>query len=135
MDWRAKSWCILSSTVAACVLTVTPVNADGDPICVTDAKTGKHRCTVSTEGGEDYDGEWGKSGPDGLGTYVNDGLEYVGEFKNGRFHGRGKVTCIHPEYREFEGTFVDGSMDEGRVISNPGSGSKILLQDYPMCRQ
>src|SRR5262245_58027164 len=96
------------------------------PVCV------NNKCTIdmATDGGEIYCGGWANGAPEGRGTYENDELKYVGESKNGRFEGKGVVTCYRRD-REFEGTFIDGKLD-GKPIY-PWYGSKILLRFYNLC--
>ena len=100
-----------------------------DNRCVAVPDSNRVRC--ATDGGEFYTGEWLNGNPHGFGTYESDALKYVGEFNNGHFHGKGKVTCYRHGTRDFEGTFVDGNLEGGLEMP---SGSWILLQGYPMCR-
>ena len=58
------------------------------------------------ENGSRYVGEWKDGKKHGRGTYTSgkgegEGDKYVGEFKDGKKHGQG--TCIKPEGRKYVG--------------------------------
>ncbi|CAL6041407.1 Conserved_hypothetical protein [Hexamita inflata] len=45
----------------------------------------------------------------GSGTLIFDGKKYVGELKNGQFHGSGTMTTVH-------GIVTTGNWDYGKLI-------------------
>lgn len=56
-----------------------------------------------------YEGSFLNNVYDGTGTYYEDGYKYIGGFKNGRFHGQGKL------YDE-KGNLKYGEFKEGKYI-------------------
>jgi len=93
--------------------------------------------SVGTDGGETYEGRFVNGDLDGNGTYVNDAFDYVGAFKQGRFHGHGVVTCASG--RRFEGEFVDGKLiGQAEPPSTIDRGTRILRGEddnrwYELC--
>ena len=70
-----------------------------------------NRITVSWQGEKYkgiYDGKKKKNKPSGKGTFISDGddFRYEGEWKNGKFHGEGKITYA-------DGSYEEGKYDEG----------------------
>ena len=60
--------------------------------------------TIDYEGGGKYVGEWKYGKYHGKGTFTGDGTKYVGNFKDGKFHGKGvmvsKMLTIEGEWKD-----------------------------------
>ena len=76
---------------------------------------GKYKAYARTQGtmewpdGFKYTGKWGEDGqqPNGFGTYTSpDGASYVGEFKDGGYHGKGTYTFANGKV--LSGIWADG---------------------------
>ena len=82
---------------------------------------GTYTGSESGGGGDHYEGEWEQDQPHGFGRYVyrESGCEYVGQFLQGRRHGKGKLVGANGvkegEWRE--GLLVPLWQREGAVYS------------------
>ena len=73
-----------------------------------------------------YEGEWKNGKKDGQGTWKHPyGRTYVGEFKDGRWHGKG-VTTARDGQRWF--TFYDGEFKKGKFH---GQGKLVVTKTDP----
>jgi hypothetical protein len=63
---------------------------------------------LGSDAGEVYEGEFVNGDMEGYGTYDDDFIDYVGNFKHGRFDGTGELTCWR-DGKRFKGTFKDGA--------------------------
>lgn len=72
--------------------------------------------------GDVFDGYWKDNKPDGLGTFnYATGVVYSGNFKNGRFHNYGVVSCTRTGMK-YEGEWVNGFREgKGRLVYPDGS--------------
>lgn len=73
-----------------------------------------------------YTGEWKEDQMDGKGTYEHfDGTKYIGEFKNGKFHGKGVLLTPIEEFDassgfiKYEGEFKEGHYHGKGTIMKP----------------
>lgn len=65
-----------------------------------------------------YDGQWAAGVPNGEGElFYPEKFHYIGAFKNGKFHGDGKLVSLDTKY-SFEGTFKNGKKH--------GKGKEVL---------
>jgi hypothetical protein len=76
---------------------------------------------------------------EGSGEFQGDFYTYVGQFKAGKFHGHGVLTCLDGQY--FEGNFVENVMIGDYKLSkdpNPSTrrfdGLKLSHGDYEPCK-
>ena len=65
-----------------------------------------------------YDGDWKNDKYDGFGALFDHGEKYTGNFKNGKFHGKGTFYKTNGEI--LEGEFFEGKIKKGKIVYKNG---------------
>ena len=89
---------------------------------------------VQYDEGDEYQGEWSADGKrNGLGSLkLNNGVTYIGEFKNGFFDGSGVLSF--PDGTKYEGHFELGKFHRYGVYINQ-DGMKFEVSMLHICGQ
>jgi len=115
----------LNSTAPQVVASSAPSSLSGLPACTGDSASWSN-CAggLTAADGSRYEGEFKEGKYHGKGQHtLGSGSTYVGEFENGKYHGRGTAKLMSGS--TYVGEFRDGKMN-GQITFTAANGNKYV---------